>query len=272
MQETSTDELTEPPAAQATRELRMQQVPASSHPMWIVSALLILCSPIVVALLMAIFKIDRTVLLAAQYAGWCVAAYMIAGVVPRKGRTSIRIPSRMTQFLLLFLISFAASSFSIWLRGTRADSSSLALQSLALIFMALPFFSLKSAANAFPVDRGLLWICHAILAFGLYSVVGDFFGIVQHEGLGGRYFGPLGDQIAWPLSLSLVVYFASRRIPLAFLAGLALALTASRGPALISISANSSEVSIHSVRKVAPPITTSFMGRAQRRFLALTCG
>lgn len=217
--------------------LRTSPVPVPAQPPWTPYAVLMLSLPVIVALLIAVLKIDRTMLLAAQYAVWCVAAYAIAGLVSVHSAGAPRATSRMTQFLILFLLCFSLASFSVWLRGSRSDSSALVLQCAALVFMALPFFSLKSVARTFPVDRGLLWICHILLAFGFYSVVGDFFDIAQHEGLGGRFFGPLGDQVAWAITLPLIVYFAARRIALAALAGIALALTASRAPALTSVSA-----------------------------------
>jgi hypothetical protein len=110
-------------------------------------------------------------------------------------------------------------------------------QSAALVFMTVPFFVMRLAATTLRVDRAVLLVCHVVLALGTYSIFGDFLGFARYETYGERYFGLLGDGVSWALTLPLIVYFASGRIPLAAVAGLGLALTGSRGPALIAVGA-----------------------------------
>jgi hypothetical protein len=202
-----------------------------------VFAVLMLAVPIIGALIINFTKLDRTVMLLIQYSLWAAVTPLIVSAPHRHTLGSRRRPTRMAQFFVLFLVAFALASLLVWLSNTRSDAKALGLQSGALLFMTLPFFALRRIAATAPVDSLGLAVCHVILALGLYSVVGDFFGVNVHQGVFGRYFGPLGDQVAWVLTLPFVVYFSSRRILLALLAALGLALTASRGPALTTIAA-----------------------------------
>jgi O-antigen ligase len=68
-----------------------------------------------------------------------------------------------------------------------------------------------------------------------YSVLSDFVGFTHYEAAAGRYFGALGDSVAWVLTLPLIVYFSTQRFALAAVAAAALVLTASRAPTLTVI-------------------------------------
>jgi hypothetical protein len=204
---------------------------------WVPLAVILLTSAMISAMLVKIYDVDRTMVLAAQYAVWAVAGYLILSAVPRADRRLSQLPSRMAQFLALFLIAFAFSTGAIWLAGERSDMSAMLPQSAALVFMALPFFVMRLATVTLRIDRAVLLTCHVILALGTYSILGDFLGFAHYESVGGRYFGSLGDGVSWALTVPLIVYFATGRIPLAAVAGLGLALTGSRGPALIAVGA-----------------------------------
>lgn len=204
---------------------------------WARYAVLMLGAPLVVAWFTNAEKLDRTVMLGVQCLIWAVAGALLAGAVARQRDTAFASHSRMSQSFVVFLAAFVVATGLVWWNSLRSDMAALSLQSAALLFMTLPFFALQRAAKAQRVDRAVLLTCHLILLLGLLSILSDFFGVYRHEGSGHRYFGPLGDQVAWALTLPFTVYFATRRIPLALLAGVGLALTASRGPALITITA-----------------------------------
>jgi O-antigen ligase len=200
-------------------------------------AVLMLALPIIGALIINFTQLDRTVMLLIQCAVWAAVTPLIVSTGRRHAWKLPRNPTRITQLLVLFLCALALATWLVWLSNTRSDMKALGLQTAALIFMALPFYPLRRLAATAPVDSLGLAICHVVLALGLYSVVGDFLGVNAHAGVFGRYFGPLGDQVAWVLTLPFVVYFSSRRIFLALLAALGLVLTASRGPVLTTIAA-----------------------------------
>jgi hypothetical protein len=103
------------------------------------------------------------------------------------------------------------------------------------MYMTLPFFVFSYAAARIDIDKCILWTCHIVLALSLYSILGDFSGLTHYETGLSRFFGFLGDQAAWPLTLPLVVYFSMKRIPLAAIGALGLALTASRAPTIITL-------------------------------------
>lgn len=215
----------------------MTRAPMSVLFGWAPLAVILLTSAIVCAMVVKIYDVDRTMMLAGQYFAWSFTAYLILTAVPRADLRISQVPSRMGQFLALFLIAFALSTAAVWMTGERSDMAAMLPQSAAVMFMALPFFVMRLAAVSLRIDRAVLLTCHVILGLGVYSVLGESIGFAHYESVGGRYFGSLGDGVSWALTLPLIVYFATGRIPLAAVAGLGLALTGSRGPALIAIGA-----------------------------------
>jgi hypothetical protein len=204
---------------------------------WTPLAAVLLTSAMVSAMLVKMYDVDRAMMLAVQYFVWAFAGYLVLTAVPRADPRISQVPSRMGQFLALFLLAFALSTAAVWLAGKRSDLAAMLPQSAALLFMALPFFVMRQAAVTLRVDRAILLTCHVVLALGIYSILGDFVGFARYEAMGGRYFGSLGDGVAWALTVPLIIYFATGRIPLAAVAGLGLALTGSRGPAMIAVGA-----------------------------------
>ena len=225
------------PARSTLERSGLEPRPMTALFSWTPFAVLLLTSAMIATMLLKIYQIDRTSTLAFQYFLWAVAIYLMLTVVPRRDWRLPAIPSRMSQSLVLFLLAFGISTAAVWLTGSRSDIDAVLPQSLALILMAAPFFAMDLAARTVRIDRMVMWTCHIILGLGLYSILADFFGLASYESGGGRYFGSLGDGVAWTLTLPLVVYFSAGRMPLAALAGLGLALTASRAPALVTAAA-----------------------------------
>jgi hypothetical protein len=202
---------------------------------WILPAVFLLTSAIAAAWIIKVYKADRTVTLAIQYLTWAVTAYIL---MARTRRFYWKVPqdvSLMSRFLILFLAGIAASTAGVWLLGTRRDIGLIGPEIAALIYLALPFFVLARVAKVAVVHRVVIWTCHVILVVGLYSILGDYLGFSRYEAVHSRYFGALGDQVAWALTLPLVVYFSTGRFPFAALAAIGLVLTASRAPTLTVI-------------------------------------
>jgi hypothetical protein len=215
----------------------ISQQPMTAFFSWTPLGVILLTSAMVSPMLVTVYGIDRTAVLALQYFIWAIATYLILTAVPRRDPRFPEMPSRMSRFFFLFLVAFSLSTVAVWINGNRSDLNAMLAQSAALLFMALPFFAMERASRTVRIDRAVLWTCHITLGLGLYSILGDFLGLAHFESFGGRYFGSLGDSIAWALTLPLIVYFSTGRMPLAALAGVGLALTASRAPVLISVGA-----------------------------------
>jgi O-antigen ligase len=195
---------------------------------WVIT---VLVSAMLATASLSIFDTDRTWTLGVQYLVWALA---FVGVTPRLKRLQVirtETPSRRT--LISFLVAFAISHLMVWNADLRTDMTSVLWQAAALMFMTVAFFTMALVAKVDETGPVLLATCHVIFALCAISVVGDFSGLLHYEGgVGGRYFGFLGDQVAWAITLPIVVYFCSGRFILALLAAAILALTASRAPAL----------------------------------------
>jgi O-antigen ligase len=204
---------------------------------WTPAAVVLLTSAILTTLLMRVFQVDRTILLAVQYFIWIGAAILIVRAARKSRTNAMALPKHPSKLILYFIFAVAISTIAVWLLGIRSDMTAVGLESAALIFMTLPFFVFQRIARTADVERAVIWTCHVILALGLYSIVGEFLGWSHYELYGQRYFGVLGDAVAWALTLPLIIYFASSRIMLSALAALGLLFTASRAPALVSVGA-----------------------------------
>jgi hypothetical protein len=178
-----------------------------------------------------IFKADRTFMLANQYLTWLIFGGTLILASRRPWLAPLKSPIRTS--LTFVVIGLIASTFMVLRAGLRTDGNQLVLQAAALAFLTFPFFAMDTAAKAADVDRSVLITCHFILILSMISIVGDFTGSTNYESGAGRYFGFLGDAAAWAISLPLLVYFCRGKFVLASIAGLALVLTASRGPAFI---------------------------------------
>jgi len=223
------------PVAALAQHDRFRLARRAPRQKWIWLAVFLLTSAIVSAWVIKAYKVDRTWTLAIQYVVWAIAAYLLLVAVQRREPKKPPATSLISHYLIVFLLAIAASTIGVWLMGTRNDIGLVGPEVAALIYLALPYFVLIKPAKIFPMDRAVLWTCHVILALSLYSVLSDYLGFTNYESARGRYFGALGDQVAWTLTLPLVVYFASRRFLLAALAAVGLVLTASRAPTLTVI-------------------------------------
>jgi hypothetical protein len=225
------------PAASLAQHHRIQLARSVPTSKWVFFAVFILTSAIVSAWLVRVYKVDRAVLLGVQYLAWAIAASTVLAAVPARDPNAPRVGSPMSLFLILFLLGTIVATLFVWLLGTRRDIGLIGPEIAALVYMTLPYFVLARVARMLSVERIVLWTCHVVLGFGLYSILADFLGLTHYEAIRGRYFGGLGDQVAWALTLPLLIYFATRRFPLAALAGAGLVLTASRAPTLTVIAA-----------------------------------
>jgi hypothetical protein len=174
---------------------------------------------------------DRETMLFLEYAVWTASAVWMLSRLPPIPHIR-RIGSPMRKGMIAFLIGLAVSTMFVWKMDLRSDIGRLLPQVAALAFMTLPFFVLNAAAKATEMEKAVLVTCHVILAAGLISILSDVMGFTDFEHGGGRYFGFLGDPVAWALTLPFVVYFSRGQLVLAAAAGLGIALTGSRAPAI----------------------------------------
>jgi O-antigen ligase len=204
---------------------------------WAGGAVLVLTSAMVSSLIVRIYDFDRATALGAQYLVWLVGAQTIVAQIRKRQTETFVARTQVARFVWAFVLAFALSTLAVYLMETRSDIGGLTLQALALIFATLPFFVMHYATARSEPTNAILWTCHVVVALGLCSILADLLGVAHYESGGGRFFGVLGDQVAWALTLPLIVYFASNRIPQAAVVALGLALTASRAPALVAIAA-----------------------------------
>ena len=206
-----------------------------THPQltgWAPYAAVLLTSAIVASMIFKVFETSSTGTLAVQYLIWLLCVIVMVAKV-RHGAPNHRLRSKLGVLLTLFLVALVVSTVGVWLKGVRADTGEMFLQVAALCYMAVPFFAMQSVSKSEDVKPAVLLTCHIILGLCLYSIAADLTGFTSHESGRGRYFGSLGDQTAWVLTLPLLVYFSSGRLVLAIVTGLTLALTGSRAPALV---------------------------------------
>lgn len=203
---------------------------------WQFWVILLLISGMFATAALGILNADRTWVLAIQYACWVAAALSISLQLKRWQVIKTDAPPR--RALVLFLVLLAISNVLVWNAQIRGDMNSLFAQSAALMFLTLPFFTMAFASKVMDTGQVLLRTCHIMFALCAISVGGEMTGLFHFEGgTYGRYFGFLGDQVAWAVTLPIVVYFCSGRFVLAALAAATLALTASRAPAICLVAA-----------------------------------
>jgi len=178
-----------------------------------------------------IYGVDRALALAAQYMVWAFAAGILFSRL-RQGSLVPQIKSIVRKCVITFLVGLGLSVVLVWSFGIRSDINVLFLQTAALAYMTLPFFIFHMAAKSTNIGKAVMLACHVITVICILSILADFTGVVSFESKLGRYFGFMGDQAAWALTLPLLVYFCARRFALAALSAVGLALTASRAPAL----------------------------------------
>lgn len=199
--------------------------------LWIVSAVALLTSAMFATASIAIYDLDRALALAAQYVVWAISAGILFSRLRQK--LPIRqIKSTVRKWVIAFLAGMTLSLFFVWIFDIRSDINVVFIQTAALAYMTLPFFIFYLAAKSTNVGKAVMLTCHVIVALCTVSILADFTGVASFESALGRYFGFMGDQAAWVLTLPLLVYFCAGRFALAAVAAVGLALTASRAPAL----------------------------------------
>jgi hypothetical protein len=197
----------------------------------IVAATVLLTAAMFANSALVILGANRETMLFVEYALWTASAAWIFSRLPPAPRVG-RIGSPMRKGIIAFLIGLAVSTIFVWKMDLRSDIGRLLPQVAALAFMTLPFFVLNAAAKATEMEKAALVTCHVILATCLISILSDVMGFTDFEHGGGRYFGFLGDPVAWALTLPFVVYFSRGQLVLAAAAGLGIAFTGSRAPAI----------------------------------------
>jgi hypothetical protein len=179
----------------------------------------------------AISQANRASMLLVEYAAWIAAALLMRKRLPSLVGSG-RVVSPMRYAMVALLLALATSTILLWHSGLRPDMDRLLPQIAALAFMSLPFFIFDVTARVTEMDRPLLITCHLILLISMTSILGDVTGLTNFEHRGGRYFGFLGDAVAWALTLPFLVYFSSNRLVLAAVTGFGIALTGSRAPVI----------------------------------------
>ncbi|MFL6730422.1 MAG: O-antigen ligase family protein [Sphingomicrobium sp.] len=167
------------------------------------------------------------------YAAWGIAAAILVAKGFRLPATEQDRWSPATVGLLLFLGSVWLSTILLGLFGDRYDYGDVVRQTAMVTYTALPFFAAVYAARRMDFERAVLFTCHVLLALCLSSVLLDFSGLTEFESFGSRYFGFLGDGVAWLVTLPMIVYFTTSRFILSGAGALVLLLTLSRGATLV---------------------------------------
>ncbi|HEX6073555.1 MAG TPA: O-antigen ligase family protein [Sphingomicrobium sp.] len=205
------------------------QVTMGSGP-WIVPAVVLLVAPLFAIAALKIFEVERATVLFVEYACMAVAAFAVIGTLPP--RAPVRLKSPIGKAMLFFVGSLLLTTTLVYVAEIRTDTSKFLPQVAAILFLTLAFFVLEGAAKRADAERAVLLTCHTVLGLSAASVLGDFLHITHYETNHGRYFGFLGDGVAWALTLPLVVYFCSKRLVLVAICAVVIALTGSRAPAL----------------------------------------
>ena len=111
-----------------------------------------------------------------------------------------------SKLLMLFIVLSALSNILAQIQGPRLDAYDMWRLSLMAYLPTIAFWGgqawARRAFNTRPIDIGaviLALVCSS-------SVILDVVGISEYESYGTRYFGFIGDSVAWMLSF-VVVYF-----------------------------------------------------------------
>lgn len=183
--------------------------------------------------LMRILNADATWPLLLVYAAWAIAGAILLRKSLRLGTRARRRWSPGTIALLLFLSGVWLSTILLGFSGMRYDYDDVLRQTAMVSYTAVPFLTMAYAARRMDFDRAVLVTCHVLLALCLASVLLDFSGLTDFESYGSRYFGFLGDGVAWLVTFPMIVYFTTGRFVLSGAGAMALLLTLSRGATLV---------------------------------------
>ena len=166
------------------------------------------------------------------YAAWAISAVVLLRKSLRAGAAEDRW-SPGSVSLLMFLASVWLSTILLGLFDERYDYGVVMRQTAMVTYTGLPFFATVYAARRMDFERAVLFSCHVLLALCLSSVLLDFSGLTSFESYSSRYFGFMGDGVAWLVTLPMIVYFTTNRFILSGTGAMALLLTLSRGATLV---------------------------------------
>ena len=203
---------------------------AARGTLWIAPSVVLLTAFLFAYAAVAVFEIRAITGLLAGYVAWALATVILAFTLPP--RPQVPLESPIAKAMLAFVGALIFTTALIYVSGIRSDTDKFLPQVLAVLLMPLPFFLMHSAAARTDAASAVLLSCHVVTALSVVSVVGDFTGATSYETAGGRYFGFLGDGVAWALTFPLLVYFCNKRLVLAAVCVITLGLTGSRAPAL----------------------------------------
>lgn len=210
----------------------MAESPAQARmPVWPVVALLTLSAGLGASL--RILGSEAAWPLFLVYVAWAIAAAVLLTKSLRLRDRAKHRWSPVTISLLLFLFCVWLSTLLLGLFEERYDYGHVLQQTVMVTYTALPFFAIVGAARRMDFERAVLFTCHILLALCLTSVLLDFSGLTAFESYASRYFGFLGDGVAWLVTFPMIVYFTTGRFILSGAGAMALLLTLSRGATLV---------------------------------------
>ena len=207
----------------------------SRMPVWPVVALVTLSA--VYTGVSRILAVEATWPLFLLYAAWAIAAAILFRKSFRLGSAARDGWSPATVSVLLFLTGVWLSTLLLGPFGDRYDYGDVLRQTAMVTYATLPFFATVYAARRMDFERAVQVTCHVLLALCLSSILLDFSGLTSFESFGSRYFGFLGDGVAWLVTFPMIVYFTTGRFILSGAGALALLLTLSRGATLVAAGA-----------------------------------
>jgi O-antigen ligase len=170
---------------------------------------------------------------AAASLGICVLVCI--GLVRASGRSGARasLSSRSGKTLAIFVSGYLFTTFLVHLLGERADAGAMWLQLVMALLPASLFIGYFTITNSTPVGNGIDLACVVLFVLAALSIGLEFTGLYRVEAYGERYFGFLGDGVAWLLSFVAVVFMSRGRYGLLALCLGLLVLTQSRGALFI---------------------------------------
>ena len=141
-----------------------------------------------------------------------------------------------SKILLLFIAVSMFSCLLAQISGQRQNTSNMWRYAAQAFVVTINFWGCflwsRKKFDVKPVETGLIFaslIC-------ICSVIMEAYGIISYESYGRRFFGFMGDNVAWILSLSTCYFLFRKKYLLLILSVFSLFLTQSRGAFLIAIS------------------------------------
>ncbi len=148
---------------------------------------------------------------------------------PRHGRTTRVIEVGLLAFVIVTMVANLSAEAS----RPSHDLSKLWQQTFLGLWPMLLYFPVRDWAatrvSVATVDIGFL----IMSVFAMASIWLQFFGVVSVEAYGTRYFGFIGDGVAWLVALAGVYFFYRRRLFLVLALFISLLMTQSRAPILV---------------------------------------